>query len=523
MQNSKVGRRDFVRLALNGLAFPSVTLAGGAWPALGQTGPATTRPDQSPNFSFDVVIDLARALAAKPYKPPTSAELGDLANAAPEAAAAIKYRQDEMIWTADNLRYVIEPLHRSPNLPGEVELHIVDGITASRLAYDASKFDFGKLETPPSSARLGFSGFLVHHRGRDGRLRPVASVSNAAVLSAIARGQDWGAITRPLTVRSADQKTEIPVIRGIWIEKPSPSATALVMHALVDMPSVSGAFHFTVRAENAVLIDTECTIFARHKVDHFGLTPIHANHLVGPLSQRGQDDVRPAVYETTGVQMLSGRGEWIWRPVTNRDRLQVSAFVDNNPRGFGLVQRDRKFSTFLDDENDWQLRPTVWVEPIGEWGRGEITLLEIPATASGNKNIACYWRPKPGLEAGSETQFAYRQFWSWHPPARPDLAIVTISRTGRAPAANSEPRRRFLVQFSGKQLADPEPTPAIIPNVWASAGKIVAVRRYRTPKDGKMRVLFDLAPGNSPLVELRLVLEKSGRPVSETWLYRWTA
>lgn len=494
---------------------------GGALGAQAQTATPQGIAVQVP-FSAADVDARARVLATVPYDPPKPASLGDLANAPQEAAAAIRYRPEEWLWARDDLGYVIEPLHRNWKQPGEVELHIVNGGVVSRLAYDPSMFDFGKLKPPPASARLGFTGFLVHQRDSDGRLYPVASFYNAAVLSAIARNQEWGAISRLLTVRSADQKAEVPLIRGIWIERPSPPASALVMHALVDTPSLTGAFHFTLRGQNAVLIDTECTIFARRDIEHFGLSPIYATHLIGPLGPRVEDDVRPAVYEVTGVQMLSGRDEWIWRPVTNRERLQSSAFVDRDPKGFGLIQRDRSFTTFLDDEHAWQRRPSVWIEPIGGWGRGEVTLLEIPAAASSNKNIACYWRPKSRLTAGSETQFAYRQFWSWRPPERPDVAIVTRSRMGRSPGPTSQQRRRFLVQFSGSHLKDPAKVSTIVPNLWASAGKIASVHTYRDPEDGEIRIVFDLALNGEQLVELRLVLEQENRPISETWLYRWT-
>lgn len=521
MNDCNVSRRDILRHALSGLALPTAAVMGGTVGAHAQTAPPEGAAVQAA-FSAADVDARARTLAAAAYDPPKPVPLGELANAPPEAAAAIRCRPEEWIWVRDDLGYVIEPLHRNWKQPGEVELHIVEGGAESRLAYDPGKFDFGKLSPPPASARLGFTGFLVHQRDSDGQLRPVASFYNAAVLSAIARNQEWGAISRLLTVRSTDQKAEVPLIRAIWIEKPSPPASALVMHALVDTPSLTGAFHFTLRAENAILIDTECTIFSRRDIEHFGLTPIYATHLVGPLGPRVEDDVRPAVYEVSGVQMLSGRGEWIWRPVTNRERLQSSAFVDRDPKGFGLIQRDRSFKSFLDDENAWQRRPSVWVEPIGSWGPGEVTLLEIPAAAASNKNIACYWRPRFRLTSGSETQFAYRQFWSWRPPERPGVAIVTRSRMGRSPGATSQQRRRFLVQFTGSQLTDPAKVATVVPNLWASAGKIASIRTYRAPQDGEVRVVFDLALNGEQLVELRLVLEQEGRSISETWLYRWT-
>ena len=82
---------------------------------------------------------------------------------------------------------------------------------------------------------------------------------------------------------------------------------------------------------------------------------------------------------STGLQILTGKGEWLWRPVSNRETLQISAFTDVNPRGFGLLQRSRSFDAFYDDETHWELKPSLWIEPIGDWAEGDLRLLEIPA------------------------------------------------------------------------------------------------------------------------------------------------
>jgi periplasmic glucans biosynthesis protein len=520
MNPHPVNRRDLLRLALGGVAIPAA-LAALAPRLDAQSGAAATANPEA--FTAARVTDLARALAAEAHKPPAPAPLDVFASATPEEMAAIRFKPAELLWVGDGLAFAIEPLHRSRNLPGEAELYTVDGAAATRVAYDPGKFDFGKLKPPPASAQLGFTGFRVHYRGGNGKLHAVASLLNASIVSAIGDKQVWGAISRPLTVRSGEQVAEeAPQIRAVWIEKPKPTATELIVHAVVDTPSLAAAVRFTLRAGEATVIDTECTIFARKQVDHFGLTSIQATYLSGPLDWPLADDMRPAVYEAGGVQMLTGSGEWIWRPITNRARLQISGFVDNDPQGFGLIQRDRAFSAFLDDDNEWQRRPSVWIEPIGKWGQGEVTLLEIPAASQNNKNIACYWRPKAALAAGSEGSFAYRQFWSWRPPGRPDGAIVTASRIGRIPGDTSETRTRFLLQFEGEPLSDPAKAATIVPAVWSTAGKVSSLRTYRTPKQGTMRVVFDLDAGGQALVELRVVLQQDAHSMSETWLYRWT-
>ena len=230
------------------------------------------------------------------------------------------------------------------------------------------------------------------------------------------------------------------------------------------------------------------------------------------------DDVRAAVYETTGLQILTGSGEWLWRPVSNREILQISAFSDLNPRGFGLLQRSRSFDAFYDDDTHWELKPSLWIEPIGDWGEGDLRLLEIPAAAETNENVIAQWRPKAGMAAATTQIFAYRQFWCWSPPSRPPLASCVSSRRGKV--GN---RQRFAVEFAGDLFADPAKAAAASANIHAAPGKIVSVRLFPYKDRRSVRVVFDLDPGSETYSELRLTLKVDGQPASETWLYRWTA
>ena len=152
--------------------------------------------------------------------------------------------------------------------------------------------------------------------------------------------------------------------------------------------------------------------------------------------------------------MLNGQGEWLWRPLSNPETLQISAFVDKAPRGFGLLQRDRAFEAFQDDEQRFERRPSLWIEPLGDWGQGSVQLIEIPSDAEINDNILAYWRPKAPMAAGSEVAFAYRQYWCWSPPERPPLATVTATRVGRGSVGR---RRRFFVDFTGDALGESPP------------------------------------------------------------------
>jgi periplasmic glucans biosynthesis protein len=516
-------RRDTIGLILGGLSGP---LGAGLTGAAAQPRPRSepvARPADGVSFTSSTVANLAQEVASKPYKPPAKISLGSLSTISPDDYAQIAYRPEKIVWGGDKLGFAIEPLHPGSNVTGQMQIFLVESGVARRLNYDPANFNFGKVKPPAANANLDHSGFRILKVDRNGTMAPIASFQDASYFTAIVPNQTWGLIARPLSVRATTGPgEEAPQIRMVWIEQPSVASNTLVIHALIDTSSLAAAYQFTLRANDVVIVDTECTIFARTAVGHFGLAATQATYFFGALERRNTDDVRPAAHEIKGAQILTGAGEWIWRPVTNRNSVQLSGFVDTNPRGFGLLQRDRTFEDFLDDDNQWQRRPSLWIEPIGEWGPGEVTLVEVPAASQNNKNIALYWRPKSGLASGSKSQFAYRQFWCWTPPEQPTGALVALSRIGRLPGNPPGARRRILVQFKGGPIGDEKEFADLAPKVWTSAGKLLSVRTFRSSRQKSLRVVFDFDPGGEPLVELRLVLESKGKPVSETWLYRWT-
>jgi glucans biosynthesis protein len=242
--------------------------------------------------------------------------------------------------------------------------------------------------------------------------------------------------------------------------------------------------------------------------------------LLGAQSHRIDDDVRPEVHDANGLQLHTGQDEWIWRPVTNPETLQISVFSDQDPKGFGLLQRLRDPLAYQDQEKGFERRPSLWIEPIGDWAEGAVQLLEIPSTNETNPNILAYWRPKAQIAAGSQTSFALRQFWTWSAPDRPDDATVQATRTGHGSAPN---RRRFIVEFSSSRFTDHAAIAGISAAASTSKGKISDIRLTPHVERKTLRVTFELDFGGETLCELHLVLMESGKTASETWLYRWTS
>jgi glucans biosynthesis protein len=538
----KFQRRDILRLTVSGAAgmaaFSCLDAAfaddkpGGAPPAASQPDPMSLDAPKPPApiaepgvllgpasvFEPGMVLEMARSLSKQPFKAVSSDLPDPFKSVSNDQYAAIKLKPEARIWASESIGFVVEPLHRGFQFNTPIQLNLVAQGKAYKLVYDVKMFDFGGLSPSPKIGDIGFSGFRILVPQAKGVLGEIATFQGANFFRALAEGQVPGLMARALAIKVADAKgEEMPVFRSIWIEKPSFVASTMILHALIDSDSVVGAFRFTIRPGEATIIDTECTLFPRTAIDNFGLASMSATHLLGFMDHKKFDDYRPNVSETCGLQMLTGNGEWIWRPVTNRENLQISTFVDNKPRGFGCLVRNRDFEDYDDEDNHWEKRPSLWIEPLGEWMEGGVQLIEIPSQSDANDNILCFWRPKEPLKAGSEVSFAYRQFWCWDPPERPDLARAMRSRSG-----SNGKHRRFFVEFEGDIFADLQRTSDLTPTVTASGGSIVLLKAFPTPEEKSYRVLFELDPGSADSSELRLVLQSQGKPISETWLYRWT-
>jgi glucans biosynthesis protein len=504
------------------LAYLGVSVAGLALaPGLrAQTPQATIYARMGDNQRFDpaVVVDLARQLARKPFVPPPNDLPDFFSNLTYEQYVAIKSRQPA-IWSSEGRGIAVEPLHRGFVFTNAVDLYLVEDGAVRRVGYNGTQFDYGRPNVPNNIGDIGFSGFRLIATPSEGKPFDFAIVQGATFFRAVARGQNFGATARALTLKPADPKgEEFPSFRAFWLERPAPGSNSITVHGVIDSESTTGAVRMTFRPGDMTIIDVETTLFPRVNLDHVGLGGIGSTYFYGPNDRRNAEDLRPAVYESSGLQMLNGQGEWLWRPLHNPEALQISAFVDAAPRGFGLLQRDRTYEAFQDDDQRFERRPSLWIEPLGDWGQGSVQLLEIPTDAEINDNILAYWRPKAPMAANTEIAFAYRQYWCWTPPERPPLAAVSATRVGRGSGGR---RRRFAVDFSTEALGDNLPTD-LRSVLTVGPGTFQNLKNWVYPERKTVRVAFELDPGNENACEMRLILEAGGKPISETWLYRWT-
>ena len=227
-------------------------------------------------------------------------------------------------------------------------------------------------------------------------------------------------------------------------------------------------------------------------------------------------DFRPAVHDSEGLAFQQQNGEWVWRPLTNPGELQVSVPAQQVPLGFGLMQRKRHFDEYEDIEAGYELRPSVWIQPGAGWETGELTLVEIPTSNEYNDNIVVFWRPSQKWAEGSEHRLSYTMHWSLRPPAIPDVTAVVDTRSGVL--AGDSSKRVFIIDY---EFADDTLPNDLVASVSASAGKVSNTVIKRHPTTGLTRLSFQLDPEDAQSSELRAVLTMGGKPVTETWLYRW--
>jgi glucans biosynthesis protein len=298
------------------------------------------------------------------------------------------------------------------------------------------------------------------------------------------------------------------------------------VHALLDGPSLTGAYSFAIRPGDATTMDVDATLFPRQAIELLGVAPLTSMFLFGPNDRRGVDDFRPQVHDSEGLQIWSSSGEWLWRPLVNPEQLRLSLFSDTDPKGFGLMQRTRDFKDYQDLEARYGLRPSLWVEPLEPWGRGHVRLIEIPSPAEIHDNIVAFWVPREPVEAGSEWSFTYRLYWSMEAPVRPDLAQTVATRVGMAgePGQDSDGEgRKFVIDFEGGQLKDLPADAPVEAVLSVAAGKIGNSSAGKNDVTGGWRVIFDLLPAGGEPVELRGLLRLGDKRLTETWVYQWSA
>lgn len=477
----------------------------------------TTAHSQPMPFDPASVRQTAKDLAQKPYQAPDQNLPDNFKKLDYDQYRKIRFIPDRAIWRNQGLPFQLQLFHRGFFYSNRVDLYEVADGKATIIGYSPDQFTFDDLKPPPPGTDLGFAGFRIHAPiNRNDYYDEVGVFLGASYFRAVAKGETYGLSARGLAINTADPKgEEFPVFKTFWIERPQKQANSIVVHALLDSKSAAATYRFTIRPGETTIYDVEMSVYPRADIADPGIAPMTSMFLFDANDRSKIDDFRPAVHDSDGLAMLNGRGETLWRPLTNPADLQVSSFYDANPRNFGLIQRQRDFETYQDLESHFETRPSLRVEPIGDWGNGEVRLIEIPTKEEVHDNIVAFWRPKDPLKAKGEYSFTYRLHWGEN-KSHPGLARFVKTASGAAGDG-----RLFVLDIEGDKLKDVKPD-AVRGNVSANFGKIKNIVTQPNPQSGGWRMSFNLEPGNASVVELRASLLQNDDPLSETWVYRWT-
>ena len=474
-------------------------------------------------FSFAGLVEVAKKNAGQPYKAPEPRAAGIIHSIDFDAVQKIRFRPDHALWAAGSQLYPAAFFHLSRYSNQSVALNVVEKSQQRPILYGPDYFDYGGTGLDPKKlAELGFSGFRL----MDGQNKPIDWLAFQGASYFRSSGQDaqYGASARGIAINTVGTTPEeFPRFSEYWLEE---NGQVVTVYALLDGPSITGAYKFDAMKAGAVVMDVHCQLFCRANIARLGVAPLTSMYWYGENERPKAADWRPEIHDSDGLALWTGKGERIWRPLINPPQVQTNDFQDSAPKGFGLMQRDRDFANYQDDGAFYNKRPGIWVEPKGDWGAGAVELVEIPTQDEIQDNIVAYWRPARELRKGDSLAFDYRLYWQNSEPAYPDtIAKVVATRLGRGgiPGQNPWPRdaHKFVVDFSGGALNQMAQRYDIKAMVTASRGEIENPYVLKVVGTDRWRAAFDLKLEGSQPADLRLFLRLGDKTLSETWLYQY--
>ncbi|WP_461110248.1 OpgD/OpgG family glucan biosynthesis protein [Salinisphaera aquimarina] len=501
-----------------------------------KTPPAKAAPAQNADapeaapaptgFGYDQVVAQAQTRAGKPYTPPAQIPkfLKDFDFSRLDQ---IKYKRDQALWRDAGLGFEAMFYHPGSYYTYPVHMNLVNANGVMPFAFDKNRYSYPsddlKNRIPDD---LGYAGFkLLHALNDPNKLDEIQSFLGASYFRGLGADEHYGLSARGLAIDTgSDKGEEFPLFTDFWLVEPKKDGDSMTVYALLDSPSVSGAYRFEIKPGTATVTHVEVTLFTRKPIAKLGIAPLTSMFSWGENSLRRLDDFRPEAHDSDGMLIASANGEWLWRPLVNPQKLWMNQFSAGNVRGFGLLQRDRKFDHYQDLEYEYEKRPNAWITPQGDWGEGHLELVQIPSDSEVNDNIALYWVPKAPVTANQRLHFAYDIKWSSELAAPDSFGHTVASRIGRAAVVPGQPRNtvRVAIEFAGGDLGNLTDPNAVQPRVNAMRDATINnIQAVRNPHTGGWRLTF-LVPTDSldsPL-ELRAFLaDVNGGALTETWTY----
>lgn len=483
-------------------------------------------------LTFDRLSEKMAEKAKQPYAEPTSTLPEIVRDLSYDQHRAIAYRPDHALWRAEPVNFHLQAFYPGWVFDDTATVSIGrDGRYAPHI-FHADDFEYRPPLNPAEFDDIDFpgvAGFRIHAPlERPDYFDELVTFLGASYFRALGMGTRYGLSARGLAINTAtsEETEEFPRFTAFYIDAPKPGENSIRLMAELDSPSVAGAYEFVITPGPETIMTCRQRLYFRETVARLGIAPLTSMFTFGENDRADHDDFRPEVHDSDGLFIERANGEQFWRPLHNPKQLALSFIGETNPKSFGLLQRDRSFESYQDTESRYELRPSLLIEPIGEWGSGVIELVEIPTATETNDNIVAFWIPEQRAEAGSSMEFAYHMRWGLDVEPAQDRArvISTLSGIGGNAADTDEEQttRRIVVNFGGGPAADLPDGAKVEPEIEVtSAGRLLNSAVVRLP-DGGWRVALEIERVEERPVELRVGLTMLQRSISETWIYQWT-
>lgn len=482
--------------------------------------------ETSDAFGLDDVAKKAEELAAKDFQDRSRSIPQWLLEVSYDEWRDIRFRTDQSYWRSKGLPFELQFFHCGLYYDRAVAMNEIEGKNVHPIPFSPNQFDYGKNEFGSRIPQdLGYAGFRVHYPIIKPEYKDEVIVFvGASYFRAVSKNTVYGQSSRGLAVDTGlPSGEEFPYFREFWLETPTKAAKQLVIYALLDSQRVTGAYKFTVIPGQTTKVDVESRLFARKPITKLGVAPLTSMYLCGEGASRCTDDYRPEVHDTDGLLMHMGSGEWLWRPLHNPTRLLINSFFTANPRGFGLLQRDRDFDHFQDIETRQEARPGVWIKPRGDWGSGHVELVQIPSDNEINDNIVSFWVPSNQLVPGSPQSYAYSMYWGTEEEARTSPIAAGRVVSTRVDGLEKKEWVRFHIDFESPELAKLSGETVLRGVVSTMGGgekmSVLEQQVAKIPSTGGWRLVFKIPKPDRSAVELRSFLELGGKTLTETWTY----
>ncbi len=432
----------------------------------------------------------------------------------------IRFRSEKALWADAGLPFQVQMFHPGLHFPHPVELYVVAEGHIEKVSFSTAMFDYADLGFEDKiPAELGFAGFRIHTPFKKPSYYDEATVFlGASYFRAVGSNQYYGLSARGLAIDTAlPAGEEFPDFKAFWLVKPKPEYQSITVYALLDSPGIAGAYRFVITPGIETVMDVEARLYPRHRISKLGIAPLTSMYHYAENSTARPADYRPEVHDSDGLIIHTASGEWIWRPLQNNRNLLINVFSLNNPRGFGLLQRDRNFDHYQDLESRYDRRPNAWVTPLGEWGEGHVELIQIPTQDEYHDNVVAFWVPKSAPESGKLIHRSYRLRWFLHDPLIPGGGHVVATRTAAGTAPNA---RKFVLDFAGGELESLTADSGVeaIIDVGEN-GRLLEHQLMKNDVTQGWRLVFQVRMDKDRPLELRVSLKQDQNFLTETWTY----